>query len=67
MTLPLHCRLLLYVAGLVYLAQLPRDEFNHRSFIDENALMAGLVKREFSDPNSIPTFTEQMEEVYDNR
>ena len=55
------------MAGLVYLSQLPRDEFNHRSFIDENALMAGLVKREFSNPDSISAFAEQMKDVYNNR
>ena len=63
----LPCRLLLYVAGLVYLSQLPRDEFNHRSFIDENALMVGLVRREFSDPNSISRYSRQLEGVYGSR
>ena len=60
-------RLLLYVAGLVYLCQLPRDEFNHRSFIDENALMTGLVRREFSDPYAISNYAKQLEDVYEDR
>lgn len=60
-------RILLYVVGLVYLCQLPRDEFNHRSFIDENALMTGLVRREFSDPYVISNLAKQLEDVYEDR
>lgn len=59
--------LFLYVAGLLYLAQLPRDEFNHRSFIDENALMAGLVKREFTSSQAISDLAAELEEVYNDR
>jgi len=55
------------VAGLVYLVQLPRDEFNHRSFIDENALMVGLVRREFSNPDSISSYSRDMQAVYGSR
>lgn len=55
------------MVGLVYLLQLPRDELNHRSFIDENALMTGLVRREFNDANSISHYAEQLEPVYDDR
>lgn len=66
-SLTLFCRLLLYVAGLVYLFQLPRDEFNHRSFIDENALMVGLVRREFSNPDSISSYSRELQAVYGNR
>ena len=55
------------MVGLVYLFQLPRNEFNHRSFIDENALMAGLVKREFSASHLISDYTTQLEDVYDDR
>ena len=32
---------------------LPNDKFNRRNFFDENALMTGLVKREFMDAGSI--------------
>lgn len=55
------------MVGLVYLFQLPRDELNHRSFIDENALMTGLVRREFNDANSLSHYAEQLEPVYDDR
>ena len=59
--------IIFYVAGLVYLSQLPRDELNHRSFIDENALMTGLVKREFSSPQTITNYVNELETIYDHR
>ena len=52
------------MVGLAYLSQLPRDELNHRSFIDENALMTGLVKREFNSPQTISNYANQLETVY---
>ena len=39
---------------------LPRDEFNRRSFVDENALMVGLVRREFRDSQSISDYAEEL-------
>lgn len=44
---------LLYLVGVVFLVMLPNDKFNRRNFFDENALMTGLVKREFMDAGSI--------------
>ncbi|CAI8038880.1 Glycosylphosphatidylinositol anchor attachment 1 protein [Geodia barretti] len=52
--------ILLYLCGLVYLGMLPRDEFNRRSFVDENALMVGLVRREFRDSQSISDYAEEL-------
>ena len=54
------------MVGLVYLFQLPRNEFSYRSFIDENALMAGLVKREFSASQIISDYAAQLEDVYND-
>ena len=65
-----HCslhRVLLFLCGLVHLGLLPRDDFNHRSFIDENALMAGLVRREFSDSQSISDYAEQLAGFHDDQ
>lgn len=63
----LPCSILLYLCGLVYLGQLPRDELNHRSFIDENALMVGLVRREFSDSQSISDYAEELADFQDDQ
>ena len=59
-------RVLLYLCGLVYLGLLPRDEFNHRSFIDENALMVGLVRREFRDKQSISNYAQELADFQDD-
>jgi glycosylphosphatidylinositol transamidase len=59
--------ILLYLCGLVYLGMLPRDEFNRRSFVDENALMVGLVRREFRDSQSISDFAEELADFRDDQ
>jgi hypothetical protein len=56
----------LYVAGVVFLAMLPNSNFNRKNFFDENALMAGLVKREFMDTKSISGFVSQLKTVASN-
>ena len=39
--------------GVVFLVMLPNDKFKRKNFFDENALMTGLVKREFMNAGSI--------------
>ena len=53
-------RCLLYVVGVVFLVMLSKDSFNRKNFFDENALMAGLVKREFTDLLSINEYAKQL-------
>lgn len=40
---------------------LPRKDLSHKAFFDENALLAGVVRREFSDPNAIAKFAQDFE------
>ena len=61
--IPNLCRAVLYLAGLVYLVMLSNDKFNRKNFLDENALMAGLVKREFVDSGSIREFASRLKPV----
>ena len=58
-------RLLLYVVGLVLLCFLPNEDYSRRMFFDENALMAGLVRREFADQDSIRKFAEEIRNAED--
>ena len=44
----MHHRLVLYVVGVLGFALLVKD-LGYKRFVDENALMPGLVKREFSN------------------
>lgn len=53
----------LYVVGVAFLVMLPNDSFNRKNFFDENALMAGLVKREFMDSASIVEFSNRLKPV----
>ena len=57
---------LLYLVGVVVLVMLPNDNFNRKNFFDENALMAGLVKREFMDSASIANFVSRLKLVASN-
>ena len=45
------------MVGLAYLCILPLEDMSRKSFFDENALMAGLVKREFSNRDSIARYS----------
>jgi len=55
-----YVRFLLYVAGIVYMFLLPHENFNLRSYFDENALMAGLVRREYADLSSLAQYSKVM-------
>ena len=59
-------RALLFVVGLVFLYMLPKDEFNRKSFFDENALMVGLARREFRNQNSIGAFAKELQNIQRN-
>ncbi len=39
---------------------LPRRDLSHKAFFDENALLAGVVRREFADPNTIAKYAENI-------
>ena len=39
---------------------LPRRDLSHKAFFDENALLAGVVRREFADPNTIAKHAENI-------
>lgn len=52
---------LLYMIGLIFLCFLPNEDYSRRMFFDENALMAGLVNREFEDHNTIKIFAEEIQ------
>lgn len=52
---------LLYMVGLVFLCLLPNEDYSRRMFFDENALMAGLVNREFEGQNTIKKFAEEIQ------
>ena len=60
---PLLFSCILYLAGLVYLVMLPHESLNRSNFFDENALMAGLVKREFTDLTSIKHYAAKLRNV----
>ncbi|XP_064398574.1 glycosylphosphatidylinositol anchor attachment 1 protein-like [Halichondria panicea] len=55
---PIGC--VLFVIGIVYLLSLPRRDLSHKAFFDENALLAGVVRREFADPNTIAKYAENI-------
>lgn len=59
----LFSRFLLFVVGVVYLGMLSDDQMSRGSFFDENALMAGLVRREFSGAGSILRFADEMKNL----
>lgn len=42
---------------------LPNESFNRKNFFDENALMAGLVKREFNDLRLITEYAAKLKKV----
>ncbi len=50
-------RFLLYMLGIIYMFLLPNENFNLRNFFDENALMAGLVRREYADLSSLAQYS----------
>lgn len=60
-------RLLLYVAGIVYFYALTSDEMSRRGYFDENALMTGLVRREFTDQKSISKHAEEIKQLGPDR
>ena len=60
-------RLLLYVAGVVYFYYLTSDEMSRRGYFDENALMTGLVRREFSDQRSIAKHADDIKKLGGDR
>lgn len=45
---------------------LPNEELSRKSFFDENALMAGLVRREFSNARAISRFADKMKNLPSN-
>ena len=45
---------------------LPSDHLNRKNFFDENALMAGLVRREFGDQESILAYANELREDAEN-
>ena len=49
--------------GLIFLLMLPNEQVNRKNFFDENALMAGLVKREFEDVRSISEYANRLKKV----
>ena len=51
------------MSGLAYLLMLANENFNLSNFFDENALMAGLVKREFADVNSLSYYTQVLSDA----
>ena len=53
------------MVGLVLLCFLPNEDFSRRMFFDENALMAGLVRREFTDQSSIRKFAKEIQNAED--
>lgn len=57
---------IIYLLGLVFLVMLPNENFNRKNFIDENALMAGLVKREFEDLKSIVEYATRLNKSASN-
>lgn len=58
--MPLPPSFFLYLVGVVFLVMLPSDNFNRKNYFDENALMAGLVKRDFMDSASIADFVSRL-------
>ncbi|KAK4468598.1 hypothetical protein MN116_007789 [Schistosoma mekongi] len=51
--------LLLYLIGLVWFCLLSQDEFNHKTYMSENALLIGQVDEIFSDVSSSIKFYEE--------
>ena len=58
-----YCSCFLYVLGLIFLLMLPNEQVNRKNFFDENALMAGLVKREFENVRSISEYANRLKKV----
>ena len=46
---------------------LPNEELNRKAFFDENALMTGLVKREFRSQKSITNLASELHDIADGR
>ena len=55
------------MVGVVYFYFLTSDEMSRRGYFDENALMTGLVRREFTNEKSIVRFAKEMEKFKHNR
>ncbi len=49
--------------GVAFLVMLPSENLNRRNYFDENALMTGLVKREFGDAESIMAYARMLKTV----
>ena len=60
-------RCLLFIVGVVYLLALPKRDLSHKAFFDENALLAGVVRREFSDPTSIARYAEDFKNLEEDK
>ena len=60
-------RLLLYAVGVVYFYYLTSNEMSRTGYFDENALMTGLVRREFSNERSITKHAEEIKQLRDDR
>ena len=59
--------LLLYALGVVYFYYLTSDEMSRKGYFDENALMTGMVRREFSNQRSIGKHAEDIKQLGDDR
>ncbi len=59
-------RCILFLVGIVYLISLPRRDLSHKAFFDENALLAGVVRREFADPNTVAQYASEVERLSSN-
>jgi len=45
---------------------LPKRDLSHKAFFDENALLTGVVRREFGEPNVIREYSEQINLIGDD-
>ena len=55
----LYSRLLLYCVGIGVYCAFPAEGYHRKKFFDENALLTGLVKREFTNATLIATLQSQ--------
>ena len=53
------CSLLFYCAGIGVYCMFPVEGYHRKKFFDENALLTGLVKREFRDSSLITSLQSQ--------
>ncbi|TNN14832.1 Glycosylphosphatidylinositol anchor attachment 1 protein [Schistosoma japonicum] len=56
--------LLLYLIGLTWFCLLSQDEFNHKTYMSENALLVGQVDEVFSDVSSSIKFYEESKNAF---